>query len=63
MPRPPKSESPDEFLKRNQLAGVDGALVPVDPVLPTIDKAKIQALVQPKESKEATTGPDCDNCK
>lgn len=60
MARPPKSESPEEYLKRNQLAGVDGALVSVDPVLPTIDKAKIQALVQPKETK---TDPDCDNCK
>lgn len=60
MARPPRSESPDEFLKRNQLAGVDGGLVPIDPVLPTIDKAKIQALVQPKET---TTGPDCDDCK
>lgn len=43
-----KSESPDTFLKKNELAGVEPAVVP-DPPKPSIDLNAISALQQPKE--------------
>lgn len=57
MSHPPRSESPDEFLKREGLKGYDGYMAPKDPG-PTIDKSLIQALRQPKDDTEK----DCKDC-
>lgn len=58
MPNPPRSESPDEFLKREGLTGYDGYMAPKDSG-PTIDKALIRALRQPKDD---TQKDDCKDC-
>lgn len=59
MPKPTRSESPDEFLKNAGLAGYDATLTPKEPA-PTIDKSKITALNQPKDGTESK---DCKNCE
>lgn len=51
-----KSESPDAYLKRNGLEGVDGALVEADEK-PQVDLKNIPNINQPKESS------DPDSCK
>lgn len=53
---PAKSESPDEFLKRNGIAGYDPELVN-KPTRPTIDRSRIRAILQPKED-----GSSCEDC-
>lgn len=52
---PPKSESPDEFLKENNIKGYDKVLVDQEPKS-TISKDAIASLRQPKEST------DCKDC-
>lgn len=55
-----KSESPDEFLKRNNLAGYDESVLESSQ-RPTIDLSSIEATNQPKENGSATPCKKCDN--
>jgi hypothetical protein len=48
MAKAEKSESPDEFLQREKLKGFDGELAS-KPEEVTIDKSRIDALMQPRE--------------
>lgn len=48
---PPKSESPDEFLKENNIKGYDEVLVN-QPPKSNISKDAISSLLQPKENTE-----------
>ena len=48
---PPKSESPDEFLKENNIKGYDEVLVN-HPPKSSISKDAISSLLQPKENTE-----------
>lgn len=54
-----RSESPDDFLKRSGLAGYDGEIAAKDSH-PTIDKSRIDALYQPKET---STTEECKDCQ
>ena len=58
MSRPPRSESPDDYLKRNGLDGFDRQLASKD-VRPTLDKGKIGALRQPKDT---VSDGECNDC-
>jgi hypothetical protein len=53
---PPKSESPDEFLKENNIKGYDETLTEHQPKS-TIAKDAIPSLRQPKEAT------DCKDCR
>jgi hypothetical protein len=59
MAKQPRSESPDDFLKRSGLAGYDGEIAAKDS-LPAIDKARIAALYQPKDT---STTEECKDCQ
>lgn len=59
MPKPIRSESPDDFLKRSGLSGYDGEIAAKDS-LPTIDKSRITALNQPKDT---STTEECKDCQ
>ena len=54
----PRSESPDDFLKRSGLTGYDGELASKDS-RPTIDRSQLGALYQPKENKTTEECKDC----
>lgn len=58
MAKATRSESPDDFLKRNNLDGYDRQLAYKDPA-PTIDKGKIGALRQPKDT---VSDDECKGC-
>jgi len=53
---PQKSESPDEFLRRNNLQGYDLGVTGEEKKV-TIDKSRIAAIFQPRE-----TGSECKDC-
>jgi len=54
---PKKSESPDDFLKRNNLQGYDVGVTGEEKKV-TIEKSQIAAIFQPREA-----GSECKECK
>jgi len=61
MPKkPPKSESPDEFLKQVGLPGYDETLTEPGATKPSIDKDLLKSLYQPKDGTESK---DCKSHK
>jgi hypothetical protein len=60
MPNPPKSESPDEFLKQAGLPGYDPTLTEPGAAKPSINKDMLGALHQPKDGTESKDCKDCE---
>jgi hypothetical protein len=59
LTNPQKSESSDEFLKRNNIDGYDPTVVDSEQK-PTIDTSQIPALNQPKEKGSAAPCKKCE---
>jgi hypothetical protein len=60
MSKPPKSESPDEFLKQVGLPGYDSTMIEPNTSKPSINKDMLESLHQPKDGTESK---DCKNCE